>query len=345
MTDLSNEELRQRLGAITDGPWTSGLEEARRRLAPISRFDAVSMGAGPLALDQIPLSAPDQEKNEQLMRVLRSHLEGEGSITNRSDIETREALDQALTVPQLYELAVQTGYLPAERVQKPARKLFTELLWSAAARGFVANYDYIGVSMLATRIGVSGLDALQPPQPNEDAALRFAGFLAHLRTFYSEDLIQTWTQFMDDYIQERNEQNKVWVYLQGRDPSAPKPKRIAKLLSGCQLFVSSLASALYVLDDDELGQFGLIHAYWLQKFFGYELKNGIYRKNVRLWGDKDSWAHTVANSPHLVEPDTDEEIADLFRRQFLDQVTLLERTFEAVRALVRATRATPALRL
>lgn len=340
MTELSREEVHERFSAIADGPWARGVEEARRRLAPVGRLDSIARGPEPIDLDRIPLSTPDLEKNDRLMRVLRSHLGDEIGITDRAEIETREALDQALTLPQLYELAVETGYLPSERVKNPARELLTDLLWSAAARGFVATYDYLGVSMLATRVGVSGLAAVQPPQPNEDASLRFAGFLAHLRAFYEDDLIQTWTHFMDDYIFERDEQNKVWLYLQDRDTKAPTPKRITELLSGCQLFVTSLAGAFHVLDNDELGHFGLVHAYWLQKFLGYKLENGIYVKNTRLWGEQDSWANTVTNSPHLVGPDTDQELAAMYRQQFRDQVQLIEHTFDAVRKLVASARAT-----
>jgi hypothetical protein len=179
------------------------------------------------------------------------------------------ARGQALTLPRLYELAVQTGYLPKAAAKKPA------------------------------------------------AALRFAGFLAHLRAFYADEQIQQWTRFLDD--KEPREQNRLWKYLRGKQKTPPA--RTAELLAGCQLFVNALASAFHILNDDELGRFGLIHACCLQKFFGYRMP------------DIDSWAKTVSTSQYLIPAGTDPEIAEVLRRQFREQIQLLERTFDAVRAL------------
>jgi len=335
VTNVSDEELRQRLAGIARGPWAGGMVEARLKLAPLGKLRASMTSARTIALDEIQLSTSNKQKSRRLARVLRPHFEDEEGITNPTDIATRDALDDALMVPQLYELAVQTGYLPAEGVKQPARKILRDLLWSAGARGFVATYDYIAVPMLAARVAVTGLGEVQPPEPNPNAALRFAGFLAHLRAFYIDEQIQTWTRFLDDYINEENEQEMLWRYLKGERKNAPE--RAGELLAGCKLFVTSLASAFHVFDDDELDRFGLIHAYWLQKFFGYEREGSGYVKNVELWGKSDSWAHTVTTSPHLMEG-IDGKIARVFKQQFLDQVKLIERTFKAVIALVKSTR-------
>ena len=108
---------------------------------------------------------------------------------------------------------------------------------------------------------------------------------------------------------------------------------------GCQLFVTSLASAFHILSDDELGSYGLIHAYWLQKFFGYKRNGkGHFVKNAAVWGETDSWAKTFSTSARLVLPGTDPAIDKVERRQFIDQVALLEGAFEAVKRLARATR-------
>ncbi len=331
---MNREEVRQRLAAIADGPWAKGVRTAREKLAPADRLPV----PGPrfVFLDERPLSQPNRRRNQALAEILRPHFAAKGAITSRAEIETRDALDDALTLPQLYELAVQTGYLPSEAVKKPARAILTDLLWSPAARRFVAAYDYIAVPMLANRVGVSGLGGAQPPEPKANAALRFAGFLAHLRAFYADEQIQLWTRFLDDYRKEPDEQNKLWKYLRGKQKTGPA--RIAELLTGCQLFVSALASAFHILDDDELSRFGLIHAYWLQKFFGYEMKDSGYAKNVRLWGQNDSWANTVMTSRYLIPADTDAEVAAVFQRQFREQVELLERTFDAVRALAASAR-------
>jgi hypothetical protein len=271
-----------------------------------------------------------------LSKILRAHYI-EGSITDQKEMETRNALDDALTIPQLYELAVQTGYLPEDSVKKPARAILADLLWSAPARRFVDAYDYLAIPMLAARVGISGFISTNPPEPKPNAALRFAGFLAHLRAFYSDEQIETWVAFLDDYVVEDDEQDLVWQFLRGRRKTPPR--RIPELLAGCQRFVTSLASAFHILSDDELGPYGLMHAYWLQKFFGYKRnERGDFVKNVAVWGGADSWAQTFSTSPNLVPPDIDPAIEKTVRQQFIDQVALLERTFEAVKRLARVTR-------
>jgi hypothetical protein len=139
--------------------------------------------------------------------------------------------DQPLTVPQLYDLAVQSGYLPEELVRESARQLSGELPTSRRDR---------------------------PGPMSEGAALRFAAFLAHLRAFHADEVIQAWTAFMDGAVAERNEQPKLLSYLRGK--RAP-PARAESLLEGGQRFVASLASAFDVLDEDELGRFGLVHSH------------------------------------------------------------------------------------
>ena len=340
MTSISDEEVRQRLSDIAQGPWTGGAAKAYRRLAPLGKIRVGSFtGARMIALSDIPLSTSNKKKSRRLATVLRPHFEDSGGITDPAEHEIRDGLDDALMVAQLYELAVQTDYLPASGVRRPARKILTNLLWSAPARGFVAAYDYVAVPMLASRVDVSGIGKVQPPEPDANAALRFAGFLAHLRAFYADDQIQTWTRFLDDYIYEADEQNRLLRYLRGerKDP----PRRIGELLTGCHLFVISLSSAFHVLNDDELGRFGLIHAYWLQKSFGYKKTQSGYVKNVDLWGTRDSWANTIVKSLQLGVEGIDVEIAKLFRHQFSKQVKLLERAFDAVRLLTKSTRQAP----
>jgi hypothetical protein len=336
MTDLSKEELEARLAAIKRGPWSEGAVKARQQLAPVHPIPVSWEGVDPIALNEIALSASNKRKSGRLSKTLRPHFIGEG-ITDDREIETRDALDDALTIPQLYELAVQTGYLPEDSVREPARAILTDLLWSGPARRFVEAYDYIAIPMLATRVGISGLFPTTPPEPKPSASLRFAGFLAHLRAFYSDEQVDKWLAFLDDYIVEDDEQDLVWEFLRGQRKK--RPIRIVELLVGCQLFVTSLASAFHILSDDELGSYGLIHAYWLQKFFGYKRNGkGHFVKNASVWGETDSWAKTFSTSPRLVLPGTDPAIEKVARWQFIEQVALLERTFEAVKRLARATR-------
>jgi len=336
MTTLPKDELQARLAAITRGPWSEGFSTARQKLSPIGGAALFSGAGNTIALDELQLSPSNKRKSAELSKVLRLHYK-EGNIKDREEMNIRDAFDDALTIPQLYELAVQTGYLPQDSVRKPARSILTNLLWSDGARNFVQGYDYVAIPMLAARVGISGLGPANPPGPNPNASLRFAGFLAHLRAFYEDEEIDTWIAFLDDYIVEDNEQDLVWEFLRRRRKKAPT--RIHDLLNGCQRFVTSLASAFNILSDEELGPYGLIHAYWLQKFFGYKRNGqGQFVKNTKIWEDDDSWAHTFSTSPYLVPSDIDPAIEKLGRSQFNNQIALLERTFDAVKHLANQAR-------
>src|SRR5579862_6350246 len=129
MNDISEEELRERLAAMTSGPWAQGVTAARRILAPVDRIRMRAYGDRFLALDQLKLSPSNIRRNRRLATVLRPHYAYKGAITSPIEIETRDALDHALTLPQLYELAVQTGYLPSDAIKQPARDILGGLLW------------------------------------------------------------------------------------------------------------------------------------------------------------------------------------------------------------------------
>src|SRR5258708_32391925 len=98
MTATSKEELRQRLAAIANGPWAQGLVTTRQKLAPVDPLQ-LPKSSDSLALDEIELSIPNRRRNNRLAAVLRPHFESEEGITNPTEIETRDALDRALTVP------------------------------------------------------------------------------------------------------------------------------------------------------------------------------------------------------------------------------------------------------
>jgi hypothetical protein len=154
MNPLSKEELRSRLDAIAYGPWTSGAKEAHRYLAPPDGLVIPISGTTRIDLDALPLSGSNKRLNTQLNRVLRSHFADEEGVESRKEILVRDSFDQALIIPQLYELAVQTAYLTVDSVRQPARRLLTNLLWSPAARHFVTAYDYIAIPMLGARESV-----------------------------------------------------------------------------------------------------------------------------------------------------------------------------------------------
>lgn len=156
MTEISKEEVKARLAALEQGPWSRGVSKARKQLAPVDSISSIPRRSRPIALDKFDLSSANKRKSNRLVEILRPHFESDDEVLDPG--ETRSNLDDALTLPQLYELAVQSGYLPESSVRIPACAILTDLLWSAPARHFVSAYDYVGVAMLAGRVGILGLN-------------------------------------------------------------------------------------------------------------------------------------------------------------------------------------------
>jgi len=321
---LDTEEIKSRWSAIAEGPWKAALAETRGKLGP----------AEPLAKSGT-LSAANAKRAEHLAIVLRAHYRSKKKFTP-TEMEVRDALDEALVLPQLYELAVQSGYLPIEGIRRPARQFFAGILWSPAAKEFVVGYDYWSVAMLAARVGVRGFETVSPPEPAARGALRFASFLAHLREFQSDPEIQGWLRFLDDYTEEANEQDRLWEYMRGKRKTAPA--RALLLLSGCQRFVDSLANVFFFMDDEEQVRFGMIHAYWLQKYFGYEFEEPGYVKNTPLWGRSDSWAASVLACQKRVSAATAKKIAKRELKAWTEKTELLEKVFNGVRRVAHSSR-------
>jgi hypothetical protein len=338
MSTISEDEARRRLSAIANGPWAEGARMARRKIAPPSRVHFAVAPDGYLILDTAKLSPRNKLRSTELARTLRLHYKDNNHVTDPNDIKIRAAMDDALTLPQLYELAVQTGYLPVERIEGPARELLSDLLWSEPARNFVAGYGFLSVQMLAARVKVASddLGKVRPPEPIEKSAMLFAGFLAHLRAFYSDPDILIWTAFLDDFEEERDEHDRFWEYLRGKRPDAPS--RTQALIVGCQAFVTSLATVYHTFDEDELGRFALVHAYWLQKFFGYRIRKFGYERDADVWGTSDSWATTFEKSRRWIDDDLSPKVRDVIHKEFVEDVATLRTAFTAVRSLIGSTR-------
>jgi len=156
MTVLSDGEMKARLSALRRGPWASSVAKSRQELGPVDSIPFLPGRTRSIALDRHVQSRANKRKSIRLERVLRPHFEYETAVDDEMEMKTRNTLDQALALPQLYELAVQSGYLPESSVRRPARSILKDLLWSAPARRFASAYDYIAVPMLAARVGISG---------------------------------------------------------------------------------------------------------------------------------------------------------------------------------------------
>jgi DNA-binding protein HU-beta len=201
------------------------------------------------------------------------------------------------------------------------------------------TYEYPAVTMLAERVGVHGLrrTEMASPSDNKTKALQFAGFLAHLHTFYEDACIQEWISFLDDFLGEDDEQNRLWNFLCGSSPD--EPTRFGILVEGALSFVESMSDAFGVLDKKEFAQYGMPHAYWLQKFFGYVLTEKGYERDPAYEKDA-SWANLLVSSVRIAPQGTVVQASPEIWQKFAANVKLLERVFEAIQQTVAKSRKT-----
>lgn len=292
MNLLSADEFHARLGAIQDGPWTERSKLARKKLAaPGMNLDSL-LASLPIDLNSIPLSGSAIKLEKQLEVPLEWH--GSGRIPTPTAQELRDSLDDALTQLQMYELAIELGYLPQEQVARVVTNDLVSLLWSRPARRFVRDYDYTAVETLAERMHVKGMHERRPFNIDPSGAVYFASFLTTCRTIELDLPCETWLRFLDDYVIRRGEQNEFYEFLLAGEQADSKRRQM--LVLGARNFALMLADFLTAIPEHLQDRFGAFYSYWLAKLFGYELRGNRYVRNTELWGrnEKDSWANAVA---------------------------------------------------
>jgi hypothetical protein len=203
------------------------------------------------------------------------------------DQKVRSSFDEALTYFQLIELAVETGYLPAEQLDDSIRTSLTDLCWSPPARQFVRDYEYVSVESLASRLHIAGF-SLQPPAPVEPSgAVHFAAFLATHRAVESDDRITTWLAFLDDYVSSTDEQNDLHEFL--KSGKSATNRRRESLIAGALRFVSMVADFLDPLPEQLKLRFGSFYQYWWSRMYGYVRGNHGFERNATVWDGADNW--------------------------------------------------------
>lgn len=288
---LSPDEVAARLDSIQSGPWMERAAMAISKLsAPVIKFKD-RMGSGHLDLDTLAIVANDPTLVKELESTFKWH--GEGQIPTHAQREVRDSFDNALTHLQMIELAIETGYLPADQIAHVIRPQFLSLLWPKPAQKFVRIYDYTSVENLAIRLDILalGFRQLKPPPVDASGAVSFASFLATHRAIESNPAIDTWLAFLDDYVIRRGEQNNFYDFLESG--ALADSKRRLQLLLGAREFAVMLADFLSTLPEHMQARFGSFYAYWLAKLFGYELTDGRYARSAEWGKGEASWASAL----------------------------------------------------
>ncbi len=274
---MKDEEISNRLDQLSQGPWYQLGERARTfllkfvspeiasRQKPVleAAFQEIRNAQGVISFSAIDALATKDGTDKRLSRLFRDH--GEEAITDPDEIEIRDSLDEAFTYAQLLELAVETGYLPVGSVYAIGREQLAILLWPKAVRKFVSVYAYQLVQFLAARVDVeTGSPESSPPQPNQSAEIRFAAFLSYLTSLYSDNEIDDWLGFLDDYVTYDREQTDFRHFLEFGE-SEPPSTRFAQLLFGGLKFTGDSYRFLATLNDGESGCYTFFLQYWLDR--------------------------------------------------------------------------------
>jgi hypothetical protein len=263
-------------------------DEAALRLADLLTPAASAAGAAPAL-------AAHLGNEKRLAAYLRPHWE---KVPNDEANGVRAEFDAELDDLGLVELAVETGYLRADQLGDDVRGRLRRLAASPAVRKYVVDYDFVPVMYLAHRLGVKDLPNRTPPPPLPNAQLRFAAFVAGHRDRATDDLYQEWVRFLDDFVDESDEQTVYYKFLKsGRRPAKHRVERFARLTAGLVRFVTSLADLFDLLDDGEDERYGVFYAYWLAKFFGYKLGEAGYVRDKAFWSATENWAAAARASP------------------------------------------------
>jgi hypothetical protein len=291
MNKLSKDEVQARIEAIRTGPWMDRSALAKRKLAAPGFEPSAFTSGGRMSLDSFPLDQRAAAIAKNLSATFRWHRSGR--IPTQSEQRVRDSFDDALTYLQMIELAIETGYLPADQVADATRADMVSLLWAPPARQFVRIYDYTSVEALAMRLEIGGFPRrrLLPIDPR--GAVHFAAFLATHRTLENDAACNTWLGFLDDYIIRRGEQDDFYEYLKSGE--ATRSRRRLELLLGARNFAVMLADFFSTLPEHLQARFGGFYAYWLAKLFGYERRDGKYIRNLVLGRGKDGWSRALKN--------------------------------------------------
>ena len=251
------------------GPWMEQSELARRKMLTLSEKDRTT--------------------------YLRPHWVGPEGINKTEEIQFRESLDRVLEYLQLIELGIETGYFPPEVARPEVVQEILPLVSSLAIRQYIYHYDFLPVRFLASRFQIDlGWPALEPPNINPQAEVRFATFLSLHSSWTADRAVVRFTMLMDSYRFVHAINAKYFRAYLSRNADSGKSKLnpeitetqqrlLDELCTGCGRFVQILGDLFTQLDAEEQPLFGSFYAYWLAHFFGFILSEQGYRKALPGW--------------------------------------------------------------
>lgn len=305
-------EFGSRMEDLRRGPWMAQSELARRSMLTLSEKDRAT--------------------------YLRPHWVGPEGITKSEEIDFRESLDRVLEYLQLIELGIETGYVPPEVARPEVMHEISPLVSSRAIRQYLYDYDFLPIRFLASRFNIDlGWPALEPPNINPHAEVRFATFLSLHSSWTTDRAVVRFTMLMDSYRFARVINAKYFKAYLSRNASSvnsdlnpeiseTQQRLLDELCAGCGRFVQILGDLFTQLRAEEQPLFGSFYAYWLAHFFGFILSERGYRKAL------PGWDRYIPNRL-LFPPGVDSETLAFEERRMSRSVEAIRSTWETTRTL------------
>jgi hypothetical protein len=276
---MTDAERDARLAAILAGPWANS-PEAKRSVKHLRPPVALDLAAATLDLTEVKAK---KKREKTLQTLLAPHWV---RPIRPYEIWLRVGLDEALTGPMLLELAIECGYVNENDARTPARALLAPLLWSEAVQTYIVDYEYLTVMLLAARVGIKTdrTEKLHPPEPDSTGAAAFSTFLAYYRVFFGDPEINIFLDSLDDYSDDDSDEaidkETLWEVLRRK---AKISEAAINASEGAIRFLEHLAAVERLALGPMRIPFAMFYAYWLAKFFGYELADEGYEKATHLY--------------------------------------------------------------
>lgn len=276
-------EAQVRAKFLNQGPW---IKKGRKAWATIGKRPEGTATAKAV-----------KKKQDHLTELLRPHWEDEISY---DEGVIRDSFDEALTVYQLYELAVETGYILLEDIRDQVREELAGLMWSEGARRYLYHYSYTGVAYLAQRVGVDlGFKEAELPDISTGTEGHFASFLSQHALWYGDKILDGWIGFLDDYLVigdvDETDKDIFWDFLTTKQRKFDDERALWGFVAGADRLVTRLSELSETLSESEKPSYGMFYAYWMAKLYGYDLtKRGFVRDREQV-----DWAAALSQSKRI----------------------------------------------
>ena len=287
-------ETLQRVEFLKRGPWAMLGETAWKEIAWKKAIPPMARSEGLLNLAAVygKANAPEQRRLRQLLRNHR-----ERATSDEEDI-SRNSFDDALTRYQLYELAVESSYIPLTAIWKEARNDLVRLLWSEAARRYLRHYHYVTVAFLAGRLGLEIGFPCKPPPVQEGNQTQFAFFLSQHQTWYNDVLLDGWLAFLDDYEvlnSKRSDKEILQDFLNSDTDAFDDEFVLWQLVAGAERFLFILSDLYTTLSRSERPSYGSFYFYWMARFYGYRSAARGFERDK----NESDWSRLLLGSKRL----------------------------------------------